>query len=325
MKLLSVIVPVYNVVDYVEECLNSIVSQTYRELEIIVVDDGSTDGSGTLCDVFSQKDSRILVVHQENQGLSVARNTGLGLCHGEYITFIDSDDTYGTPDVLEQNIRLLDENSHIDFVQIPFLHSDEKERRSVFPQIVVHDREERYKRFFLHDIIGSVWNKIYRASLISGLSFIPGKIYEDQFFTSAVLGRSQGCILSDLGYYYYRIREGSIIRSEMTLQKYRDAFHYIAFKLQTSLCETPKLYDYQLRVLASLFYMYLAIPVCRQFYKEQDYDLLKLIPVLTKKTKRSRHLLLGYYLFLSLGPTVTLWILNIRNVLKDLSKRIGKR
>lgn len=322
MKLLSVVVPVYNVADYVEECLSSIVSQTYRELEIIVVDDGSTDGSGELCDSYSQKDSRIVVVHQENQGLSVARNTGLKLCHGEYIAFIDSDDTYGTPDVLEQNIRLLDENSHIDFVQFPFINSETKEQQLVFPQVFVHDRAERYKRFFLNEICGSVWNKIYRSGLISGISFIPGKIYEDQFFTSAVVGRSRGFVLSDLGYYYYRIREGSIIRSEMTPQKYRDLFHFSVLHIETSLRETPKLYDFQLALLSLLFYMYLKIPVCRQFYEDNGYDFLKLIPVLVKKTRSKIHLLFKYYLFLSLGLTITLWILKIKNFLRDLPKRI---
>lgn len=92
LELISVIVPVYNVEKYIRECLDSIVNQTYKNLQIILVDDGSTDNSGKICDEFAKKDSRITVVHQENQGAGVAKNTGLELIEGEYFSIIDSDD-----------------------------------------------------------------------------------------------------------------------------------------------------------------------------------------------------------------------------------------
>ena len=91
-KLLSVIIPVYNVREYLKKCLDSVINQTYTNLEIILIDDGSNDGSGDLCDAFLQKDDRIRVVHQSNQGLAVARNVGLDMANGEWIAFVDSDD-----------------------------------------------------------------------------------------------------------------------------------------------------------------------------------------------------------------------------------------
>ena len=91
-KLVSIIVPVYNVDKYLERCVNSIIQQSYRNLEIILVDDGSTDNSGTICDTYKEKDDRIIVIHKENGGLSDARNAGIKIFTGEYVTFIDSDD-----------------------------------------------------------------------------------------------------------------------------------------------------------------------------------------------------------------------------------------
>ena len=103
--LISVIVPVYNAEKYLADCVQSIISQTYRNLEIILVDDGSKDSSGSICDSFAEKDSRIKVIHQENAGVSAARNHGLDECHGEYVSFVDSDDYYST-NLFESAVRL---------------------------------------------------------------------------------------------------------------------------------------------------------------------------------------------------------------------------
>lgn len=104
--LISVIVPVYNVEKYLPECVESIISQTYDNLEVILIDDGSTDRSGKICDEFAEKDSRIVVIHQKNSGVSAARNRGLDLCRGEYISFVDSDDYYCT-DLMESAMNAL--------------------------------------------------------------------------------------------------------------------------------------------------------------------------------------------------------------------------
>lgn len=304
MKLLSVIVPVYNVADYLEECLDSIVSQTYRALEIIVVDDGSTDGSGAICDAYAQTDSRIVVIHQANQGLSGARNTGLDVCKGEYITFIDSDDCYGTSDVLEQNVRLMEYNDNIDFVQFPFQRSNKTERECVFPKIRICDREERYIRYLTFNIFPMAWNKIYRSCLIADLRFEPGAYFEDEFFMLNVIDRCRYCVLSDAGCYSYRIRVGSIMQSPMTAKKYSDRFRFMTMRLQAALQESPQFYTCHFAILSILFNLFLKIPECRTLYKEQGYDFLSLIPIVSQRVRKKNRLLFLYRVYRLFGASV---------------------
>ena len=118
LELISVIIPVYNVEKYIRECLDSIVNQTYKNLQIILVDDGSTDNSGKICDEFAKKDSRITVVHQENQGAGAAKNTGLELIEGEYFSIIDSDD-YIDLSMYEKMVSLMKQYDSV-FVQCLF-------------------------------------------------------------------------------------------------------------------------------------------------------------------------------------------------------------
>ena len=118
MPKLSVIVPVYNVKKYLIECLNSILSQTFTDFELILVNDGSTDNCGEICDKYASQDSRVVVIHKENGGLSSARNSGLEYASGKYITFIDSDDYYTNEHIYEQCITKLEQNNEIDFIQI---------------------------------------------------------------------------------------------------------------------------------------------------------------------------------------------------------------
>ena len=115
---LSVIVPVYNCTQYIDRCIESIVSQSFKEIELILVDDGSTDNSGVRCDEWAAKDSRITVIHRENGGLSAARNTGIEHATSEYITFVDADDMI-TPYLLEPNIKILKQNPDIDLLEYP--------------------------------------------------------------------------------------------------------------------------------------------------------------------------------------------------------------
>lgn len=116
---LSVIVPVYNVADYLPACLDSILGQTFTDFELLLIDDGSTDRSGAICDDYARRDARIRAVHRVNAGVSAARNAGLDMARGEFITFVDSDDALGTPDTLAENLRLLTADPETDIVQFP--------------------------------------------------------------------------------------------------------------------------------------------------------------------------------------------------------------
>lgn len=304
MALLSVIVPVYNVEEYLAECLDSVLQQTYKEMEIIVVDDGSTDRSGDICDEYALKDSRILVIHQANEGLSGARNTGLRRCRGAYITFIDSDDRYDTTDTLERNIRLLDTDNSVDLVQFSYIQSNRLMRKCVFDNIVLHSKHVMYEYFFSLQIFPTVWNKIYRASVLKNLYFVPGMYYEDELFTSAVIGRAKGILLSNVGTYYYRMRPTSIVMSGKTDKKNKDHFYNRVNHLLIALREIPNHSLCHFNIICDIFIIYLENPVCRTYYREQQYRVLDYIPQISCKTKGGLPLLICYYLYRVLGNII---------------------
>ena len=217
--LISVIVPIYQVEAYLEECLDSILNQTYRQLEIILIDDGSPDRCGEICDRYANQDSRIQVIHQTNQGLSAARNAGMDIAAGEYISFIDSDD-YIAPHFYEKLLEGFKEHpeAKVTACQV-FKNEDGKitplicNRRHQFPTI--------HTSLWCQDaILGktyvNVWNKLYQAELLKEIRFRKGRIVEDVLFMYDFLPiciSQQALLLLLPDYlYYYRIRQGSICR-----------------------------------------------------------------------------------------------------------------
>jgi glycosyltransferase involved in cell wall biosynthesis len=172
--LISVIVPIYNIKDYIRECIDSIISQTYRKIEIILVDDGSTDGSEKIVDEFEKKDDRIKCIHKHNGGLSSARNAGLDVCTGDYIVFVDGDD-FILPNLLEYLLELiLSYNADIAIIgsfrdERPEYISDVNAGKSpkVFAGIDYANDLTGDKHFFPH----AVWGKMYKRDLVSKIRF----------------------------------------------------------------------------------------------------------------------------------------------------------
>lgn len=200
---ISVIIPVYNVEPYLGKCLDSLCNQTYRNIEIIAVDDGSTDNSGQICDIYSKRDSRVHVIHQENGGLSSARNRGLETATGAYIGFVDSDDWVGT-EMYETLLSVLqDQEADIAACGLQFFPSDS---RGVLPdgRIMLYNSEEA-----LGDILTNgnlrfeVWNKLYRKKCIGTIRFKKNQIHEDIFFTTQVLFRSSRTAFVNKPFYHY--------------------------------------------------------------------------------------------------------------------------
>lgn len=184
MKLLSIIVPVYNVKSYLKKCVESIINQTYTNLQIILVDDGSTDGSQDICDEFAQRDSRIVVIHKENGGLSTARNVGMDRAKGAYIAFVDSDD-WLEPNMYEALISQL-EKHEADIVACSFYEckGDEKKAVGDSKNIRVIDTEEIFIN--KNQLRFLVWNKVFRRSFVEEMRFVPGQVYEDFHFCRQV-------------------------------------------------------------------------------------------------------------------------------------------
>lgn len=228
-NLITVIVPVYNVEKYLLACIRSIQNQTYDNFELILVDDGSTDLSGEICDICASKDSRIIVIHQKNSGLSAARNKGIHNANGLYISFIDSDD-YVAPDYIERLYLALKEKyvqiSICDFkkvnenVEFSDLEYDEI---SAFKTLKLTN-EEAIKHVYSSDLHGIDFisvAKLYDINLFrdNKILFPIGKIHEDAFTTYKLFYAADNIAYTDKPMYFYRIREGSITTSSFSLRR----------------------------------------------------------------------------------------------------------
>lgn len=228
--LISIIVPVYNVKEFLNKCLISIISQTYRSIEIILVDDGSTDESGLICDMYKEKDKRIQVIHKKNGGLSDARNMGLHIAKGEYVMFIDSDDYLNIHMVEELYCSIVELKADVAICGFKRVENDNiniYEKPGITQHKVISGRQ------VIVDIYSGkgenttfvAWNKIYKRELFvnNGIEYPFGRIYEDTFTTYKLLYHASKVAITEACMYYYRIRQGSIINTKITRKKCIDA------------------------------------------------------------------------------------------------------
>ena len=223
-ELISVIIPIYKVEKYLNRCLESVVNQTYKKLEIILVDDGSPDGCPQICDEYAQKDSRIIVIHKENGGQSTARNAGLDICKGEYIAFVDSDD-YVSEKYIESLYNSLTENG-TDIAICGTQEVDEKGNFKKNKTYKLH-KEIKYNQeecldwlYFKED--GTIlvpWNKLYKKFIWKDLRFPVGLLFEDSYIIIDILNIINGISIEKENLYYYRIRKGSTTNSGITTKK----------------------------------------------------------------------------------------------------------
>lgn len=215
-SLVSIIVPVYMVEAFVEQAIESLVGQTYANIEIILVDDGSTDLCGQICDDWEKKDNRIRVIHQENAGLSSARNVGIEASSGEYLMFVDSDDFVESAYVEELYKAITTNQADMAIAGVTYLKQDGEQMllrvTSVEQEII--NRTNAMIRYetggILQEAYTVVWNKIYRRELWEGVRFPEGKVYEDSFVMPKVFYMCEKVVLLNSCLYIYRKREGSI-------------------------------------------------------------------------------------------------------------------
>ncbi|WP_339624130.1 glycosyltransferase [uncultured Winogradskyella sp.] len=210
----TVIVPVYKVEAYLHRCIDSIINQTYKNLEIILVDDGSPDKCGDICEEYATKDDRIIVIHQKNQGLSCARNTGLDIASGTYISHVDSDDHMATT-MIEKLLSCILEFD-LDIVETPIYHSWKK--NDYDEKLTIENPIKASKRI-LETTAFSVWRRLYKASFVEGMRFIPGLIHQDVFYTLDTMKKLPKYGYLNIGLYFYNNDSDSIIRSKYTLKK----------------------------------------------------------------------------------------------------------
>ena len=215
MDLISVIVPIYNVEPYLDRCVESIVNQTYPNLEIILVDDGSPDCCPAMCDAWAKRDSRVRVIHKKNGGLSDARNAGLAVAQGEYIAFVDSDDWIDARYIHVLYQALLQTNSEIAACDVCITFEKVKERclpESVPMRVCTSSQA-------IEDILNGkgfravAWNKLYKRSLLIGEQYPVGRYHEDEFITYRLLSKADKLVYLDWPLYFYFQRSGSIMNS----------------------------------------------------------------------------------------------------------------
>lgn len=222
MAKVSVILPVYNVEKDLENCIDSILNQSFADFELIMVNDGSKDKSGSICDRYAQMDGRIKLIHQENMGLSMARNNGMEIARGDYIIFIDSDDSVhgDTLQILYDN--LVEEDAHISVGDYKPIYGSGK----------IEDVQEENNRILLNNIeaVNKIldenstkmivaWCKLYRRDLFDTISYPKGKYHEDEFVTYKLLYNSKRVVVTDAKLYYYNQRDESITGSKYSLKR----------------------------------------------------------------------------------------------------------
>ena len=214
---ISVIVPVYNVEKYISRCIDSVLSQSYNDWELILVDDGSTDNSGVICDKYAQNNKKIIAIHQRNQGVSVARNAGIKASNGEYLLFADADDWLENT-MLEEMLSGEHDADLIacEYYEVNHFPNDTEKVRAV------HIWNNQTKPFKSDDIpfdvmskTGVLWNKLIKRNVIGGVLFKQGLRYgEDMLFLAEILKNIQSAILIPVPYYYYFVnRQGNVVSS----------------------------------------------------------------------------------------------------------------
>lgn len=218
MNLISVIVPIYNVEKYLRRCLDSICNQVYSNLEIVLVDDGSTDSSGKIADEYARRDIRFHVIHKQNGGLSDARNVGLSYCHGKYIVFVDSDD-YVTEDYVMVLYDLLKHN-HADISAVSLTHKEEElSKINDSTTTKIYNTKEALQDLLYQRISTSANAKMYRAELFSDIRYPKGRLYEDVIATYQIFEKATKVVWCDIKKYWYYVRTDSIVRSAFNVKK----------------------------------------------------------------------------------------------------------
>lgn len=250
MPIISIVVPVYKVEQYLNKCIDSILAQTFADFELILVDDGSPDKCGEICDDYAKHDSRVVVIHKQNGGLSDARNAGIDIARGAYIGFVDSDD-YIAPDMYETLYRDI-QNEQADMSVcgvykvrgekiIPFFCSND---------YFVVDGKKAFEVVMQMKIASiTVWNKLYRINLFDDLRYPVGRLSEDVFIIADLLFKANKVVFHIVPQYYYRIQPNSISNSGFSPRLERDradAYIHIQELVKIYCPEAQAVLDYRL-------------------------------------------------------------------------------
>ena len=314
--LVSIIIPVYKVEKYIRQCLDSVVNQTYAHLEILLIDDGSPDRCGVICDEYALADPRIKVIHQANGGLSAARNAGLDIASGDLIAFADSDD-FLAENMIETMVRRLTQTqADLVICDIAFC-SDQQEvwsngaslpdRTFTLAEFVEEDQPSQY-------IVA--WNKLYRRFLFDNVRYPVGYIHEDKAVIHHILGQCHTISTIPQALYFYRQTPGSIMNAPVTIKR-TDRLTALADRLQYA-CRKKwhKLWNTTAARYVQIFFdLYFCFPrnsENKPYFDRMDASLRKALPYLLRSSKVSlRHKI--YLSIIRISPRLFLRLQRIIN------------
>lgn len=242
-QLISIIIPVYKVENYLDRCLESVIGQTYTDLEIILVDDGSPDNCPYMCDSWAEKDYRIKVIHKKNGGLSDARNAGLEIASGEFIGFVDSDD-WIAPEMYERLKKAID-NDQSDMaacaVEMVWENGTPNRLLTIQENNILNRNEAQLALLNETKLKQPVWYKLYKKSIIEGFPFEVGKQHEDVYWSYQVVGNARRVSVIDYVGYYYLQRQGSIMGNNSYTLKRLDVMEALERRYKYISKEFPEL------------------------------------------------------------------------------------
>lgn len=254
----SIIIPVYNVEEYLKKCIDSLLAQTFKDIKIILVDDGSTDSSSKICDEYNRKDKRVLVIHKKNEGVSKARNTGLEYAHGKYVMFVDSDD-WMDETAVGSYVKMMEDNNGDYLLNRYKVIDGGQERECIhFFDTGRITRQQAFDFLFCqHGVFGSVWSKLFLLDIIkkNNLTFDSStRIAEDLLFNANYMKYAQSILYIKEPQYYYVLRQDSALGKfwgdynekwfeylwVMKQFLYNDKYSYITCKdaIQAAYCRT---------------------------------------------------------------------------------------
>jgi len=256
-NVISVIVPVYNVETYLPQCLDSILGQDHDALEVILIDDGSTDASGKICDEYLEKDGRIRVIHQKNGGAASAKNAGLRAATGEYLSFVDSDD-YLEPEVYGYMVGKLKE-SGADAAQFSFrdVYRTRTEEHILQPGEGIMGGKEYLVRFTKDWTCALLWNKLYRRSLFHDIFFEEGHKIDDEYFTYQGILNAKRVVFDEKTVYNYRRRASSVMLSPRSREQMAlDRVDFLSKRREKVIARFPELRrPFDIQFLDALIYL----------------------------------------------------------------------
>ena len=321
MDLISIIVPVYKVEQYIDKCVQSLVNQTYKELEIILVDDGSPDLCPEICDKWAKRDSRIKVVHKNNEGAGKARNVGIKQATGDFIAFVDGDD-YVSPNLYRYLRNLMSENNDVDIVECDYIMTFND--NAVFEQLedkecIKYSSEQAMKEHVADKVFKQViWNKLYRRNVLRCIFFPEGKMIDDEFWTYQVIAQARRLIHLNCKLYAYRQQEYSVMHEKYS-EKRLQAIESKICRLQYIENNMPEIApDARVNLLFSCFYQ--GQLILKNFEKNRKDKAMSYLKIVTQKHKVKKkdmlHLSITQKIWIILEKISFVYTCKIRNTLK---------